>query len=355
MSSGECVAEADIVYVGGTGASDGAGCGTVAVPCASIKFGLTQLSGSRQTVVVESGSYGEQLDISSGTVTIVGRGDVTVDPNLTIAEQGIFKLSGDADVRLSNLVLAPNSTTNETFGVHCNSATAAVGLDGVEVSGVQGGILSVGVFSDQCDVIILGSTIKGGTGLGLSVTGGSVTLERSEVSGNAGGGMTIDGASFSIVDNFIVNNGSDGADGSPEGGVSLLNTDGLGEAFAFNTLYGNGIDDGADGYSSLKCSNTSLVASSNIIVTGGQGGGNGSVSSLCTIHYSLIEGASVFPGDFNITGDPKFVDAGDGDYHIQAGSACIDKADPSSPPMVDYDGEERPMGSAPDIGADEAG
>jgi hypothetical protein len=39
---------------------------------------------------------------------------------------------------------------------------------------------------------------------------------------------------------------------------------------------------------------------------------------------------------------------------LSAGSAAIDAGDPSSYPSVDIDGQRRPLGAAPDAGADEA-
>jgi len=43
----------------------------------------------------------------------------------------------------------------------------------------------------------------------------------------------------------------------------------------------------------------------------------------------------------NIDADPLFVDAGTGDYHLQAGSPCIDAADGSAAPTTDMDGNPR--------------
>jgi len=52
------------------------------------------------------------------------------------------------------------------------------------------------------------------------------------------------------------------------------------------------------------------------------------------------------------TGDPAFVNAAGGDYHIGAGSAAIDKG-VDAPVIIDMDGDGRPHGSASDLGADE--
>lgn len=61
-------------------------------------------------------------------------------------------------------------------------------------------------------------------------------------------------------------------------------------------------------------------------------------------------GASAATGD--IAGDPLFVDAGAGDYRLQAASPAVDAGVPLSPAVTDdINGQPRPVGSAPDIGA----
>ena len=54
-----------------------------------------------------------------------------------------------------------------------------------------------------------------------------------------------------------------------------------------------------------------------------------------------------------IYGAPAFIDLGEGGYHLGPGSAAID-AGVDTGEVSDIDGDPRPFGSAPDIGADEA-
>jgi hypothetical protein len=42
-----------------------------------------------------------------------------------------------------------------------------------------------------------------------------------------------------------------------------------------------------------------------------------------------------------------------GDFHLTVGSMCIDAGATAEVPPVDYEGDTRPMGAAPDIGVDE--
>lgn len=57
----------------------------------------------------------------------------------------------------------------------------------------------------------------------------------------------------------------------------------------------------------------------------------------------------------NLTSDPKFVNAKDGDFHLQEGSPAIDRgADLSEQGIrTDFEGDKRPQGERYDIGADE--
>ena len=45
----------------------------------------------------------------------------------------------------------------------------------------------------------------------------------------------------------------------------------------------------------------------------------------------------------NIAADPMFVDAAGGDYHLQAGSPCIDAGTNEGAPNMDFDGNPRPI------------
>lgn len=57
----------------------------------------------------------------------------------------------------------------------------------------------------------------------------------------------------------------------------------------------------------------------------------------------------------NLNSDPVFMDPTNGNYHLAPTSPCIDAASDLAPafPNEDFDGDPRPQGEAPDIGADE--
>jgi hypothetical protein len=70
-------------------------------------------------------------------------------------------------------------------------------------------------------------------------------------------------------------------------------------------------------------------------------------TSTITITYSDVQGGWV--GTCNINADPLFV--GGGDYHLTAGSPCIDTGTSVGAPTSDLDGNPRPYGAGYDMGA----
>ena len=67
------------------------------------------------------------------------------------------------------------------------------------------------------------------------------------------------------------------------------------------------------------------------------------------IAYSDIEGG--WPGEGNLDAAPRFVDAANHDYHLQAMSPLIDAGTATGAPGYDLDGTMRPQNSGFDIGA----
>jgi hypothetical protein len=72
------------------------------------------------------------------------------------------------------------------------------------------------------------------------------------------------------------------------------------------------------------------------------------------VDKGVLDSSSSFDesGGGNVVGEPTFVDAGGGDYHLQPASVGVDRGAPVD--GLDVDGDLRTLGPAPDIGGDEA-
>jgi len=95
---------------------------------------------------------------------------------------------------------------------------------------------------------------------------------------------------------------------------------------------------------------TSAVIKNNIIVNNAGFGINGMESALASIDYNNVWGnaensfESFSAAGNNISEDPQFVNADSGEFHLQAGSPCIDTGDPD-PIFNDPDGSRNDMGA----------
>jgi hypothetical protein len=109
-------------------------------------------------------------------------------------------------------------------------------------------------------------------------------------------------------------------------------------------------------YSTANLTNTVLVSQTTGIIVG--------LNNTATLQATLWgdgpwgngrnwDGAGkIVTGTLHYTGNPAFLQPFQGDYHIAQASAAIDKGVPAGV-TTDLDGQARPRGPAPDLGADE--
>jgi hypothetical protein len=95
----------------------------------------------------------------------------------------------------------------------------------------------------------------------------------------------------------------------------------------------------------------------NCIFSGIGGYNSGSYTPGFTFTHNAFSGNgfAVPSGTGNFGINPDFVDAANGDFHLQASSACIDKGTAVNAPSTDLEGHPRPQGSGVDIGVYEYG
>lgn len=154
-----------------------------------------------------------------------------------------------------------------------------------------------------------------------------------------------DGGS-TLVNNVVAPSGSKTVEASAYDGAPLQ------AALIHNAPVGAGTGDGVhvgSGYVTLSLTNTIVVSHT--------WGITNTFPASSTVHadHTLFwaNDEDGIRGTNPVDGDPAFADPAGGEYHLRGGSAAVD-AGVEAGVGTDIDGDERPLGSAPDIGADEA-
>lgn len=237
---------------------------------------------------------------------------------------GALVFSGDARIDLSGSTLNNNQASGAVVGA------GGVGfLDTSELSG-----------NGQDGVVVINADLK---------------MNRCTVAGNQGGGLSATDTALQVFNNFILANGTIPADGPPtgEGGVHIHLTTGEWNygRIEHNTVVGNAAAEtlgaggiACDGAGSLALKNNLLSLNHfNLVSPETQ------VAGGCTHTFTLAYPRAP-AGQGNLQDRPVFVSPDD--HHLRATSPGIDAATPSDV-MTDVDGDARPQGPAPDMGADE--
>jgi hypothetical protein len=385
-----CVPSSEVVYVAKSGSLDSE-CGTNSSPCLTVEVGMEKASATRPYLLVAAGSYDEQLSITNKTVTVVGVG-ATIEPVVT-ENSSVVDISGTANVTVRGVNLRANPLAGVFVTVvKCVGDTASVDLANLTVGGatnlgidgrgcpvhannigVIGGGISVsdtvlalenssvsvvefgaGISANGVAVTIARSSVSD-CNSGIRVTDGSLTLSESTVARNFRGGVSIENSDFTLINNFIVDNGAPGE--ISKGGLLINNVEAHSpQRIEFNTIAGNRITGELSEAANLSCSSLlPTTGHSNIVFKTFAEDSKPNISlSNCSLLYSNIENGT--GGTGNIDLDPGFISpiAGpSGDYHLQESSPCKDAGDPDATLETDIDGDERPQAGRRDMGADE--
>jgi hypothetical protein len=103
------------------------------------------------------------------------------------------------------------------------------------------------------------------------------------------------------------------------------------------------VENQGDDAGGLRISSGATVVVSNSILWGNHTAEVAPVGGAVTVRFSDVLGG--YPGPGNAQADPYFTDAMQGNYHLQAGSPCINSGDPAAPP--DPDSSRADMGAFP--------
>jgi Right handed beta helix region len=315
LRSGGCAAPDSVAVVITTG-TDNATCAP-ATPCATL---AAALASGRPNIRVGLGTFTATAPLTiTRAVAIYGfKEGITT---LTRSGAGpIFDISGAGTVELRDL--------------HLTGATGATG-HGISVSG--------GTPTVDLDNV----TVLSNAGMGISGGAAVVKASQSIIAGNAGGGISTTGI-VSLVNNIVAKNGTAGG---AVGGVKLGSA--AANVVRFNTI----VDNLAVGTGSgVSCGSTDVRLSSNIFAS--NGGTTGNTVAGCTTAYSLFSTAAPGTGAMDKTGDPKFrstaLPVTADFYRIAADSKAISGGEPlaDKESLNDIDGDPR-SNTDTEIGADE--
>ncbi len=308
------------------------------------------------------------------------------DPYRTITQAVSAGFNGDKilvaqDTYTENLTIDKDIDLYGGYASYTSpvSWTRSITLHETIIDGNQGG--SVITFQSNSDGALLdGFTITGGNadeaGGGVTIDGASPTIRSCIVRGNTargqwewgGGGIAIVGGAVVISNTTIISNSVLGGAGGVRvgfGSVTMINNlvvHNIGRPAihandAVLTLTNVTVADNSSQGSVLL--NNSQATILNSILWEETGSDISAVnSSSYTVAYSNVEDG-VLPGVGNISANPLFVDAANGEYHLKLGSPCIDTGTNEGAPEIDFEGNPRPLDgnsdeiAVVDIGVDE--
>ena len=339
IGASACVDPALIVYVSSLGSYD-TGCGTQDLPCRSINDGVNAVSFDRPYLRL-TGTFSDRLLLSGKPFRVIGEG-ATLD--LTPVD---FNLEAGVTVNMNAQVLIDGlRVTNLSVAGGIDCAQGELTLRRVTVDSNEG----PGVNASECPLTIQESRIMDNSGRGVNAyttTGvGSLVIERSLIADNYRGGIDANISPLLIRNNLILRNSNLGE----YQGAIRLNGGGSGNSFiTYNTIVGNMVNENYIGI--IACGGA--VLSSNVI-WGNMYPPNADVDQTlqsCNEVRNNLSDSTLEGRPQNYLGDPLFVLAADDDYRLMPGSPALDLGEPELANLLDYEGNPRPVGAGPDIGA----
>jgi hypothetical protein len=325
-------------YVATTG-NDNNDCLSPNTPCATIN-GAIGKAFSGDTIYVATGTYigiGDEVVSIYKDITLSGGWDATFG-----TQSGLSTIDGQASRR--GIAVNSNITaTIERFAVQNGSSHSGGGIS------LSGGSLTLNR-----------STVSGNQQLGISADNSSLTLNSSTVRGNTnttyGGGIYAYDSIVTINNSTISDNAAGSACCWSGGGIFLAGNLGVGiinnSTITGNTAgVGGGIEYGG-GFGSVTLQNTVLAGNSAFM------GPDCSGIPLTSAGYNIVGdtsgcGLAAGTGDqFNVDPLLSTYSIGEPAYHaLQPSSPAIDAGNAATCLSMDQRGIARPQGNACDIGA----
>jgi parallel beta-helix repeat protein len=339
--------------------------GTEVQPFRTIAKGISVL-GPGDTLLVKSGTYGESLrSFPSGTSW---NAPVTVAtyPGARVIINGSYYgyvayITNCSYVVLDGLVF--DGVNGSTEGILIDEGAHHIRIKNSEVKNAKmTGILVNNVGSPNSDYnefINLDVHDNGTTDFdhGLYIETANNLVEDCRVYNNSGWGVHIYNGSSAVANNNTVRKNKiyDNARTGVRGRGIILSS-GSGNIAYDNLIWGN-----QDGIQIAYNASNSQVYNNTIYANDGYGIviQDSSTHAIVKNNISyqnpsgdISDGGSGTIQDHNLVGNnPKFVNAGAHDFHLEPISPAIDAGIPLSQVSVDFDGAPRPSGAPYDIGA----
>lgn len=306
LPDGSCADDSQVAWVSPQGTTN-ASCDKV-TPCSTIGAGLTPAA--KSIVHVVAGTYSEAIAVNDKVKTIVGERDPAgVIQTKWSSPAGSVPLSvGGTTTKLTVKDVAFTGNTMDAVYMFTNGAE---------------------------ELHLVGCSITGAALVGLDVTGGAVTVDRTKIANNTLGGIAASKSNLKMTNSFVTGNSNTAS----TGGVSLSLTD---ATIDFSTIADNlGSGTQSRGVYNPDTTHTCTITNSNL------SGNTNHQADNCSVSTS-----NTYPDP--IAGNMNMVPKLSATYHLDTGSPLIDAASTAATLKIDIDGDKRPMGNARDIGADEA-
>ena len=290
-------------------------------------------------------------------------GKANQDENATTGGEGGGLFADHATVNISGVTFAGNQADGDSWGfgggaifsVSGNLTLTDVTFSINSTPNCGGGLMSALDTLMLTRVIFFRNSALGeyGSGGGLCAFESQVTIQDTEFIDNsanyAGGGMgMMSGGSATLTnvvfsDNSVLDEYGSGGGMINWGNATLTNVTLNGNSAAFGpAIYVSDVPGSTVVQNSILWGNTGTTEGAEI-----WGSDEGAAVS-----YSDVQGG--WTGTGNIDADPLFVDALNGDLHLQAGSPAMDNGDQTLLPAgitTDLDGNARVVGANVDMGA----
>lgn len=322
----------------------------------------------RPTMAVTDPNFINIISLPANAHDVVIDGLVADAVNLTRASCGACTLSGVHDLVFTNLELMnglDNHTLSGSAGFSTGQNSYNITLSNSKIhhyGGPPGSCNTNGYNPDDPSQVFCAA-------YGMYVQQTNSLVENNDIHDNAGYGIhnyaSDDNSSNNIYrNNLIHNNGSTGF---------LFAAGGRNNKAYNNVLWGNGFN--TSGYPALQVGGVGAPSSGNELYhntiahnvhTGLQLGAGGGPSGTIVRNNILYGNANDNVVEINTSGtvksnniegspDPRFANAGAGDFHLQSDSPAINAGTTIGLVTMDFECTPRPQGGSYDIGADELG